>query len=61
VTSQAEGDAVATLEASGFTANVVREATEDPNLDGFVIRQDPAGGRAPHGSAVTIVVGQFTP
>ncbi|MBA3383794.1 MAG: Stk1 family PASTA domain-containing Ser/Thr kinase [Actinobacteria bacterium] len=62
VTNQAEGDAVATLEASGFTANVVREATEDPNLDGFVIRQDPAGGRrAPQGSAVTIVVAQFTP
>jgi len=62
VTSQAEGDAVATLEASGFTANVVREATEDPALEGFVIRQDPpGGGRAPQGSAVTIVVGQFTP
>jgi serine/threonine-protein kinase len=62
VTSQAEGDAVATLEASGFTATVVREATDDPALEGFVIRQDPAGGRrAPQGSAVTIVVGQFTP
>jgi len=62
VTNQAEGDAVATLEASGFTANVVREATEDPALEGFVIRQDPpGGGRAPQGSAVTIVVGQFTP
>ncbi len=62
VTNQAEGDAVATLEASGFTANVVREATEDPNLDGFVISQEPAGGgRAPQGSAVTIVVGQFSP
>ena len=62
VTNQAEGDAVATLEASGFTANVVREATEDPALEGFVIRQDPPGGRrAPQGSAVTIVIGQFTP
>ena len=62
VTNQSEGDAVATLEASGFTATVVREATDDPNLDGFVIRQDPAGGRrAPQGSSVTIVVGQFTP
>jgi beta-lactam-binding protein with PASTA domain len=62
VVNQAEGDAVATLEASGFTANVVREATEDPALEGFVIRQDPPGGRrAPRGSAVTIVIGQFTP
>jgi eukaryotic-like serine/threonine-protein kinase len=62
VTNQAEADAVATLEASGFSANVVREATDDPALDGFVVRQDPAGGRrAPQGSAVTIFVGQFTP
>jgi eukaryotic-like serine/threonine-protein kinase len=62
VLNQAEGDAVATLEASGFTANVVREPTEDPALEGFVIRQDPPGGRrAPQGSAVTIFVGQFTP
>jgi serine/threonine-protein kinase len=62
VTNQAEADAVATLEASGFTANVVREATDDPALDGFVIRQDPKGGkRAAQGSAVTIVLGQFTP
>jgi len=62
VTNQAEADAVATLEASGFTANVVREATDDPALDGFVIRQDPMGGkRAAQGSAVTIVLGQFTP
>jgi eukaryotic-like serine/threonine-protein kinase len=62
VLNQAEGDAVATLEASGFTANVVREPTEDPALEGFVIRQDPPGGRrAPQGSAVTIAIGQFTP
>jgi beta-lactam-binding protein with PASTA domain/predicted Ser/Thr protein kinase len=62
VLNQAEGDAVATLEASGFTANVVREATDDPALDGFVVRQDPPGGkRAPQGSAVAIVIGQFTP
>jgi eukaryotic-like serine/threonine-protein kinase len=62
VTNQAEGDAISALESSGFTVNVVREGTEDPNLDGFVIRQDPAGGdEAPQGSEVTIVVGQFTP
>jgi eukaryotic-like serine/threonine-protein kinase len=62
VVNSAEGDAIATIEASGFTANVVREATDDPALDGFVIRQDPKGGkRAPQGSAVTIVIGQFTP
>ncbi len=62
VLNSAEADAIATIEASGFTANVVREATDDPALDGFVVRQDPKGGkRAPQGSAVTIVIGQFTP
>ena len=50
------------LVPSALEANVVREPTEDPALEGFVIRQDPpGGGRAPQGSAVTIVVGQFTP
>jgi len=62
VTNQAESDATSALESSGFTVNVVREATDDPALDGFVISQDPAGGdKAPQGSEVTIVVGQFTP
>ena len=62
VINQAEADATSALESSGFTVNVVREATDDPSLDGFVISQDPAGGdQAPQGSEVTIVVGQFTP
>jgi serine/threonine-protein kinase len=62
VTNQAEADAVSALESSGFKVKVAREAIDDPSLDGFVIRQDPAGGdKAPQGSEVTIVVGQFTP
>ena len=62
VSSQAEDDAIATLEASGFQVDVQREGTDDPALDGFVLRQDPAGGaQAPKGATVTIVVGQFTP
>ena len=62
VSSQAEDDAVATLQAADFEVNVEHEATDDPALDGFVLSQDPAGGsRAPKGSTVTIVVGQFTP
>jgi len=61
VESQSEGDARATLEAAGFQVNVQREETNDSNLHGFVLRQDPEGGtRAPRGSTVTIVVGQFT-
>ncbi|HET9674380.1 MAG TPA: PASTA domain-containing protein, partial [Gaiellaceae bacterium] len=62
VSSQAEDDAITTLEAAGFQVDVQREGTDDPALDGFVLRQDPTGGsRAPKGSTVTIVVGQFTP
>ena len=61
VTTQDEGSARSTLEAAGFSVEVVREETADPNADGFVLRQDPAGGtQAPRGSTVTIVVGQFT-
>jgi eukaryotic-like serine/threonine-protein kinase len=56
-----EGDARETIEESGFQVEVQREPTDDPNLNGFVLRQDPpAGSRAPEGSTVTIVVGQFT-
>jgi beta-lactam-binding protein with PASTA domain len=62
VLNQAEADAVSALESSGFTVKVVREATDDPSLNGFVTSQDPPGGdKAPQGSEVTIVVGQFTP
>jgi serine/threonine-protein kinase len=56
-----EEDAVNTLESAGFAVEVQREETDDPNLNGFVLRQDPeAGTRAPQGSTVTIVVGQFS-
>jgi eukaryotic-like serine/threonine-protein kinase len=62
VSSQAEDDAITTLEAAGFQVDVQREDTDDPALDGFVLRQDPAGGsKAPKGATVTIVVGQFSP
>jgi len=62
VSSQAEDDAITTLEAAGFQVDVQREGTDDPALDGFVLRQDPAGGsKAPKGATVTIVVGQFSP
>jgi beta-lactam-binding protein with PASTA domain/predicted Ser/Thr protein kinase len=60
VEGAAEADAVQTLEAAGFEVNVQREDTDDPALNGFVLRQDPAGGtRAAQGSTVTIFVGQF--
>jgi beta-lactam-binding protein with PASTA domain/predicted Ser/Thr protein kinase len=60
VTSVSEEDAVSTLEAAGFKVDVQTEDTDDPALDGFVLRQNPEGGsQAPEGSTVTIVVGRF--
>jgi eukaryotic-like serine/threonine-protein kinase len=55
-----EEDARTTIEEAGFLVDVQREPTDDPNLHGSVLRQEPAGGsRAPEGSTVTIVVGEF--
>jgi serine/threonine-protein kinase len=55
-----EEDARTTIEEAGFVVEVQREPTDDPNLHGSVLRQEPAGGSAaPEGSTVTIVVGEF--
>jgi serine/threonine-protein kinase len=60
VTSQDVDTAKATLENSGFKVKVVEQTTNDPNADGIVLSQDPAGNtRAKKGSTVTIVVGKF--
>jgi serine/threonine-protein kinase len=62
VTSLDRDTAVATLEDSGFEANIAQEDTPDPSLDGVVLSQNPAGGaQAEPGSPVTIVVGRFAP
>jgi eukaryotic-like serine/threonine-protein kinase len=60
VTSQDEAAATQALEQSGFTVDVVDQDTFDPDQDGIVLSQDPAGGtKAKPGSTVTIVVGRF--
>ncbi len=62
VTSQDEESATQALEQSGFTVDVQEEDTTDPNQDGIVLSQDPAGNtRAPPGTTVTIVVGRLVP
>jgi beta-lactam-binding protein with PASTA domain len=62
VTSQEESTAIATLERSGFEVEVQEEDTLDPNADGIVLSQNPAGGtRAKPGTAVTIIVGRLLP
>ena len=60
VTSLAQADAVAQLRASGFRVRIVSQPVTDPNQDGIVQTQDPAGSaKAPPGSTVTIAVGKF--
>ena len=60
VTSLSQSDAIAQLRASGFRVNVVSQPVADPNQEGIVQTQDPAGGaQAPAGSVVTIAVGKF--
>ena len=62
VTSQQEDIARATLESSGFDVVVQDEETTDPNSDGIVLNQDPAGGtKAAPGTTVTIFVGRLLP
>jgi serine/threonine-protein kinase len=61
VTSLSQSDAQAQLRASGFRVHIVPQDVTDPNQDGIVQTQDPAGGtQAPPGSTVTIAVGRFT-
>jgi serine/threonine-protein kinase len=61
VTSIAQADAVAQLRASGFRVRIVSQPVNDPNQDGIVQTQDPAGSaKAPPGSTVTIAVGKFS-
>jgi beta-lactam-binding protein with PASTA domain/tRNA A-37 threonylcarbamoyl transferase component Bud32 len=61
VTSIAQSDAVAQLDASGFEVRIVSQPVTDSDQDGIVQTQDPAGGtKAPPGSTVTIAVGKFS-
>ena len=59
VTSLAQADAVAQLQASGFKVKVVSQPVNDPGQDGIVQTQDPTG-QAPPGTVVTIAVGKFS-
>jgi len=60
VTSLSQSDAVAQLRASDFRVSIVSQPVSDPNQDGIVQTQDPAGGTQwPPGTVVTIAVGKF--
>src|SRR5439155_4424380 len=54
VTSLSQRDAIAQLRTSGFRVKVVPQEVSDPNQEGIVQTQDPAGGSvAPPGTRVT--------
>jgi serine/threonine-protein kinase len=61
VTSTDLGSATSTLAASGFKWKIERQDVTDPNLDGTVLTQAPAGGtQAKPGATVTLTVGHVT-
>jgi eukaryotic-like serine/threonine-protein kinase len=60
VVGESKDAAVADLKASGLSARVVKQTTDDPNADGLVQDEEPAAGtHLPPGEAVTIFVGKF--
>lgn len=60
VQGQNENDARQTLENSGFTVNIQKKATNDPNQNGLVYSQSPGAGAAvAKNSVVTIFVYQY--
>jgi serine/threonine-protein kinase len=60
VTGMEAADARATLEEAGFRVRGVAQDTSDPDEEGFVLDQDPAGTtEAERGSTVTIFVGRI--
>jgi eukaryotic-like serine/threonine-protein kinase len=62
VTSLDQAAAQQTLHDSGFNANVIYEATDDPNNEGLVLSEDPPGGtQLKPGSKVTLTVGRYSP
>jgi serine/threonine-protein kinase len=48
------------LQAAGFQVEVIDQATAEPNEDGIVLSQEPAGSfRAERGAVVTVTVGRL--
>lgn len=58
VTNKTRDAAISELKAAGFHVVTTDASVSDPNLDGMVVDQSPAGGKAAKGSTVTIGVGQ---
>jgi eukaryotic-like serine/threonine-protein kinase len=60
VTLQPIADARTTLIAAGFKVLVIREDTDDLDLEGVVLNQNPAGStQADPGATITVTVGSY--
>jgi serine/threonine-protein kinase len=57
VVGLSQANATNVLKTQGFAVDVQEKETANPNQVGKVLEQDPAGGKAPSGSEVTIFVG----
>jgi serine/threonine-protein kinase len=57
VVGLSQANATNVLKTQGFLVDVQEKETANPNQVGKVVEQDPASGKAPAGSEVTIVVG----
>ena len=59
VTGQTEAKATRDLERTGLKVRTRERESENPDDDGKVVEQSPAGGEAERGDTVTITVGKF--
>jgi serine/threonine-protein kinase len=58
---QPADNARSALQQAGFKVHTEKTVTCDPTKDKVVLSQNPAGGSAPAGTTITIVVGQYKP
>ena len=56
VTSETQEDATSALRAQDFTVGTVKQVYSDTVSEGRVVKQDPADGKAPQGSAIDLWV-----
>jgi len=62
VTNETVAEAQATLAASGFDSKVVAQETDDANMVGIVISQDPVGGsKVALDTVIALFVGELSP
>jgi eukaryotic-like serine/threonine-protein kinase len=61
VVGQPQDQATKTLQDAGFTVFVAQQGVNDPQQNGRVLAQNPAGGPQPRGAGVTLTVGKFPP